>query len=75
MKFTDWFQAEIKPVHVGVYPIRFFDFESNNVQEFAHWDGCRWGWATNKVSLAYINRDIGQSSQRKEWRGLAEKPN
>jgi hypothetical protein len=65
---TDWFPPEIKPKYKGVYRTRFI-----GVQGFAYWDGRRWSHQHHSLRVMEWARHAG-AHQRKEWRGLAEKP-
>lgn len=63
MEKTNWFPADVRPVHAGVYevlsllhPFTFF---------LAEWDGRVWKFPQTTVVLEY---------QHREWRGLAEQP-
>ncbi len=74
MKFTPWFPSEIKPVHVGVYLVKFAEpVDEKSPEGFAHWDGRDWGWLKTTISAAYNDRNTYASDQNKTWRGLAEK--
>lgn len=74
MKKTDWFPADVKPVHVGVYRV---------VKSFgecwAYWNGKRWSHGFLETTLYASDVQTMKTSYRwaypvKQWRGLAEKP-
>lgn len=68
---TPWFPAEVKPVHVGVYPVKF----SLCGEGFSHWNGKKWGFAMNTPAQAKKSPgNRAYAEQRKEWRGLRSKP-
>jgi hypothetical protein len=73
MKFTPWFPPEIKPVHVGVYPIKM---PYTLGEGFAYWSGVHWGNYQRSPELAQTYGDGNDlcTTQNKVWRGLAEKP-
>ena len=71
MKLTEWFPAEIEPVHVGVYQTRRYRGEEG--EWFQLWNGQDWGLSSLNILLASGSEHDG-AFQDVEWRGLAEKP-
>lgn len=72
MKTTDWFPADIKPVHVGVYETKSPVF--NQPGRFSFWSGKKWSAAFFDRFAARNHADISTRFQERKWRGLAEKP-
>lgn len=71
-KLTDWFDAGVKPAHVGAYETRCH--KDDGVKGFQYWDGKQWGfWGYDPVD-AYRCRVPPSQWQNPQWRGLAEKP-
>lgn len=64
-KLTPWFPPHIKPVRVGVYPIKC------DAKMFAKWDGLRWSAAafTTTPDQWYFG---SFAAQGKSWRGLTK---
>jgi len=74
-EMTEWFPADVKPVHVGVYQACMEVIEdrlgATSIEYgFAKWDGQRWGKIFATASAADWWET--QGSQRKAWRGLKE---
>lgn len=69
MKRTKWYPAHVKPVHVGVYEIRFHT--KPQVVVYSRWDGHEWrALATNKKLAAQVNEYAWGTYP---WRGLSER--
>ena len=64
-KLTDWFDADVKPVHVGWYQRNWGDFTEEYENDY--WDGEHWFYGENGKAKEYSVRNC-------EWRGLAEQP-
>ena len=69
-KYTDWYPAEVKPVHVGFYQRRYAEHEFEIYEPAQipdYWDGKRWllNWNGN------ISGEI-QLLTSLPWRGLKE---
>lgn len=66
---TPWFNSRTKPMHIGVYKVRFST--SRYREGYAYWDGVRWAQSadTSRGAL-HCKRDGGVQS--KEWCGLQE---
>jgi hypothetical protein len=61
-KCTEWFEGDIKPVHVGRYEAKDHATINWPFAEYANWDGKNWRNGDNKkIKVA-------------KWRGLKEKP-
>lgn len=71
MIVTQWFNKNIRPLHVGVYEVRCCYGCSKG---FAKWNGYSWGisWVTKADADAFP--EYAMAYQFKTWRGLAEKP-
>lgn len=66
---TEWFPAEVKPVHVGVYHVRYqSSLPGGGHSYWAAWDGKSWTPAVDEIELVEP-AEIG-GIQEKEWRGL-----
>jgi hypothetical protein len=61
---TDWFTAEVKPVHVGVYECQSFDARKSAFQGI--WNGEHW--------CLFEFPHMPFKHQRRLWRGLAKEP-
>jgi hypothetical protein len=71
MNTTEWFPAEIKPVHVGVYETEDSVFTDD--AWYSYWNGEKWGWYSWKgVDDAYAKRDWDTGAPDARWRGLRE---
>lgn len=68
MKRTQWFDANTKPVHVGVYETTLYGM----APLYQHWNGKRWGWEAENPRSAALLADMKASAQHLEWRGLVE---
>jgi hypothetical protein len=67
-KMTDWFPPQVMPVHIGVYPVKYFgDFG------YAYFDGKRWGWAVPSPAQALKEKNTKGAGQDKQWCGFKEK--
>ena len=67
MQTTEWYPAEIKPVHVGWYECRYDDYYSKAI--YKYWfDGTFWFLGPNSRKLVYGN----VNTQGETWRGLKE---
>jgi hypothetical protein len=62
-KFTEWFSAHIKPVHIGFYETKGSDGTTSAFRWF--FDGEQW----KSSKEGFICRE-----QNRIWRGLAKKP-
>lgn len=71
-ELTDWFPAEIKPVHVGIYHVRYpSTMPSLGSFLWAKWTGEFWTAAEEK--FGWVEKDFNEGGvQQKEWRGLKE---
>lgn len=73
-KLTEWFPANVKPVHVGVYETKS-PVLGDDPGWYCFWNGvdfCR-AYPTPRHA---VERGFGTTSQyqNREWRGLAEEP-
>ena len=73
-KMTPWFPPHIKPVHKGLYEIKFTDMNLKGVDDpmYATWNGLRWSSASYQKSGGYHKMFYGVT-QDKYWRGFKEK--
>lgn len=62
-ELTDWYDADIKPVRVGVYQV---ESDMGNFPIFAYYNGQEWCDKDNR-ELIYFKQD-------RTWRGLAHEP-
>jgi hypothetical protein len=61
-KCTEWFDGDVKPVHIGRYEAKDHALINWPFAEYANWDGKNWRNGDNKkIKVA-------------KWRGLKEKP-
>lgn len=81
MKLTPWFPHATKPVHIGVYPIKFRPLSHVPVlhEGYAHWNGYVWGMSAPSIEKAFEYRVRNQkrrtsAKQEKQWRGFTHKP-
>ena len=75
-ELTPWFPPGIKPVHIGVYPVKY-KVSAGGMEHsgYAYWTGKEWTNSSNTVGHAYIYKDWTEGAvQQKSWRGLAQKP-
>jgi hypothetical protein len=64
---TDWFPADVKPAHVGVYERR------GQGVRYAHWDGTQWLLPGETPAEAAQHFNHPAAAQHLPWRGLQEK--
>jgi len=64
-EMTDWFPADLKPVHIGVYEVRYFPYG-----KYCLWDGKKWSWTNTTVNKAYKFTSSEGANQNKIWRGI-----
>jgi hypothetical protein len=65
-ELTEWYSADVKPVHVGVYETAF-DIHVG----FCHWNGRQWGNQYLTLERADMLK-VWPGNQDKAWRGLKE---
>jgi hypothetical protein len=69
MILTPWYPSRVRPIHEGVYEIRFTGWLK--VNKYALWDGAKWGWAASTPDYAaefpLFHYDPNQA---KQWRGV-----
>jgi hypothetical protein len=73
-KLTDWFPADVKPVHVGVYEVLYENgcFGSR----YRYWNGVRFCYQCMNSQKAFQKRNNHTGLDAfVSWRGIAEKPN
>jgi len=68
-EMTDWFPPHVKPFHVGIYQVQWYDWRVR----WAHWDGNAWGPAGPDHATARRWARLAQRAQHKTWRGLKVK--
>lgn len=61
-KCTEWFDGDVKPVHVGRYEAKDINNPNWPFAEYADWDGKKW-----------VN-GVGKKIKVHSWRGLKENP-
>jgi hypothetical protein len=61
---TEWYPADAKPVHVGVYETSF-----DGIPGFSEWSGIHWGNQYESPDRAK-GRSHFVGFQKKIWRGL-----
>lgn len=64
MALTKIFPAHIKPVRVGVYKTKIFEWR------YSYWDGKFWSFSKDSVCDAYAVKWNTSNFQNKQWRGL-----
>ncbi|CAE6713215.1 hypothetical protein R75461_01157 [Paraburkholderia nemoris] len=71
-ELTGWFPADVKPVHVGVYHVRYpSTMPSLGKFLWARWNGEFWTAAEEK--FIWVEEEMNPGGvQCKEWRGLTE---
>lgn len=72
MEYTDWYPADVKPVHVGFYQRKYAgdEFETYEPAQMPdYWDGEKWlvAWNGNVMGAP-----IMRCSAYLPWRGLKE---
>jgi len=70
MKKTDWFPADVGPVHKGWYERDWNGICTGN-EVFDYWDGVDWFYGDGSLPLRAVEYS---APNNKKWRGLAEKP-
>jgi hypothetical protein len=71
-KMTDWFPPHIKPVHIGIYEIKFYNLPLSKRPMYARWNGKKWSNFAYKKHDDSLN-DYVSAVQKKHWRGFKEK--
>lgn len=73
MKKTEWFPADVKPVHVGIYEVQNM-YGWDHPPLFNYWTGERWTGAMIKIcDLITLPDPMNFAVQDRVWRGLVEK--
>jgi hypothetical protein len=70
-EMTKWFPPHIKPVHKGVYEVRFLIQKITDAPMYATWNG-RWSCWSHGKNDVYHTR-FRAAVQNKCWRGFKEK--
>ena len=70
-KMTNWFPPYIKPVHIGVYEIKFSNVPLGKRLMYARWNGKEWSNFAYKKNDDCMNDCFG-AVQKKHWRGFTE---
>jgi len=70
-KMTQWFPPHIKPVHRGLYEIKYSERGLYESYMWAFWDGKKWSSAAYKKSEDFHKQF--DANQDKYWRGFKEK--
>jgi hypothetical protein len=68
-KMTDWFPPNIKPVHEGVYEVRFVYKTFGKL--YARWNGNKWSNSSWLLTGLHL-REFKGAEQKKLWRGFTE---
>ena len=58
--YTEWFPADVKPVHVGWYECELYDY--------LWWNGLFWSMRHDDSSMQYVDDPCVE--QHRVWRGL-----
>lgn len=67
---TEWYPADVKPVHVGVYEVQNM-YDPTHPNLFNYWTGKEWtGSASHIESLVMESRPHICAFQGRVWRGL-----
>lgn len=69
MKLTDWYNGNIKPVHIGVYERK----SNHGLNAYSYWDGNHWKMF-GATPLNAEESQCGDNSvfQTLPWRGIAD---
>lgn len=78
MKLTEWYPADVKPVHVGVYEVRnsrplHYRAQGRLLGRYRYWDGNN--WMTAAPDDIWHGPSIMGTHDTHQWRGLAQDPN
>ena len=68
-KMTPWFPPHIKPVHKGVYEVKFTPKGLHESYWYAAWNGKRWSRVARYEEMARFHSNF-DASQNKYWRGF-----
>jgi hypothetical protein len=73
---TDWFPADVKPVHVGVYEKNYrteYDI-GHDKPEYQYWDGTNWYYGSRDVeeTAALFKKGNSVAFYPRQWRGVQE---
>lgn len=72
-QLTDWFPADVKPVHIGCYQVD--DKDCFPGSWYAYWDGFKFCYRGQTPQDAFQEKDCVTGLEPLVlWRGLAEKP-
>jgi len=70
-KMTPWFPPHIKPVHKGVYEIKYTERGLYDSYMWATWNGSKWSSVSYNLCDEYHKQF--DANQNKYWRGFKEK--
>jgi hypothetical protein len=77
MPFTDWFDREVPPLHIGVYEVRRKPNGKQIVRWFAYWTGKHWSVTAQTPDKAYACRHKPSKEALRDggfqWRGVRRK--
>lgn len=71
MEMTEWFDEDIKPVHIGIYEVYVSGY-------YSYWNGevwSFWNYSIKELLKTYeLDLHAGNTHEFLAWRGLADKP-
>jgi len=70
-EMTPWFPPHIKPMHKGVYEIKYTGKGSHESYMWATWNGNKWSSGSYNLWDEYHKQF--DANQNKYWRGFKEK--
>lgn len=75
MKKTEWFPANILPVHRGVYECERLEYSKYMVKRKLHWNGSEWSFhePVREYGIPAGSRAAMFVHHGDRWRGLTEK--
>jgi hypothetical protein len=74
MKKTQWFPADVKPVHIGVYECERWEQGFRMVKRKLHWSGAGWSYSVKvpEYGLSAGHHAAMFPNQGDRWRGLTK---
>jgi hypothetical protein len=69
-EMTPWFPPHIKPVHKGVYEVKYTERGSHESYMWATWNGKKWSRGSHE--LADVFHTQFDANQDKYWRGFTK---
>jgi len=70
-KMTPWFPPHIKPVHKGVYEVKYTPESEHESYVYAAWNGKQWSRPAHYEEMKSFHSNF-DALQNKYWRGFTK---